>query len=43
VSERSLAPPAWVRREVAVDFIDMSTVLDRMQRAFFRSGGTPLF
>lgn len=34
---------AAVRCEVAVDFIEMTTVLDRMQRAFFRNGGIPLF
>jgi len=28
--------PAVVRRDVAVDFLEMSAVLDRVQSAFFR-------
>jgi len=31
-------PVAPVRLEVAVDFVDMASVLDRMQVAFFRDG-----
>lgn len=27
-----------VRRDVALDFVEMATVLDRIQSAFFRSG-----
>jgi hypothetical protein len=27
-----------VRRDVAVDFVEMATVVDRMQSAFFRHG-----
>lgn len=34
---------AEARREVAVDFVDMATVLDRIQRSFFSDGGTPAF
>jgi hypothetical protein len=43
---RADQPPmagAVVHRDVAVDFVEMTSVLDRMQRAFFHSGGTPLF
>lgn len=36
--EASLVIASPVRRDVAVDFLEMATVLDRMQSAFFRDG-----
>jgi hypothetical protein len=39
---RSLNEPP-VRRDVAVDFVELATVLDRMQSAFFRDGHRPTF
>jgi hypothetical protein len=32
-----------VRRDVAVDFVEMATVVDRMQWAFFRNGSARVF
>ncbi|MCC7042434.1 MAG: hypothetical protein IT183_01095 [Acidobacteria bacterium] len=36
--EQSLGTASPVRRDVAVDFLEIATVLDRMQSAFFRDG-----
>jgi hypothetical protein len=32
-----LAVPAVIRQDVAVEFLEMGSVIDRMQRAFFES------
>jgi hypothetical protein len=38
VLEQSFVTASPVRRDVAVDFLEIATVLDRMQSAFFRDG-----
>jgi hypothetical protein len=41
--ERFPAAESPVRRDVAVDFVAMATVVHRMQSAFFRDGGARAF
>jgi hypothetical protein len=42
-AERFPGAEPLVRRDVAVDFVEIATVIDRMQSAFFRNGTSRAF